>query len=46
MRKKLSCIGLCVLALTTFSVAQNMKSKLEHKSVMQVLDGAVSNIEH
>jgi uncharacterized damage-inducible protein DinB len=45
MRKKLSYIALGVLLLTACSVAQDTKSKLEHKSVMQVLDGAVSNLE-
>jgi uncharacterized damage-inducible protein DinB len=46
MRKKLSCVAFCVLLLTAYSVAQDMKSKVEHKSVMQVLDGSVSNMEH
>src|SRR5580658_7042889 len=45
MRKKLSGVALCVLLLTAGSVAQNTKSKDEHKSVMQVLDGSVSNVE-
>jgi uncharacterized damage-inducible protein DinB len=45
MRKKLSGAAFCVLLLTACSLAQDMKTKLEHKSVMQVLDGAVSNME-
>lgn len=45
MRKKLSCFAFCMLLLTVCSVAQDTKSKLEHKSVMQVLDGSVSNVE-
>jgi uncharacterized damage-inducible protein DinB len=45
MRKKLSGAAFCVLLLTAGSLAQDMKTKLEHKSVMQVLDGAVSNME-
>lgn len=46
MRTKISCLALCVLLLTVCSIAQDTKSKVEHKSVMQVLDGAVSNMEH
>lgn len=45
MRKQLSCVAFCMLLLTACSVAQNAKSKLERKSVMQVLDGAVTNME-
>ena len=44
MRKKLSCLAFCVLALAAVCAAKD-KGKDEHKTVMQVLDGAVSNLE-
>jgi uncharacterized damage-inducible protein DinB len=45
MREKLNCLALCVVALATLGVSQDMKVKDEHKTVTQVLDGAVANME-
>ena len=46
MTKKLSCLAFCVLALAALSAAQDNKSKDEHRTVTQVLDRTVSNVEH
>jgi uncharacterized damage-inducible protein DinB len=46
MTKKLSCLAFCVLALAALGVAQDNKSKDEHRTVMQVLDRTVTNLEH
>jgi uncharacterized damage-inducible protein DinB len=46
MRKKLNCLAICVLALVVVSAAQDSKSKDEQRSVTQVLDRTVSNMEH
>jgi uncharacterized damage-inducible protein DinB len=46
MREKLSCLAVCVLALVALSTAQDNKGKDEHRTVTQVLDNTVSNIEH
>jgi uncharacterized damage-inducible protein DinB len=52
MRKKLRCLALCVLALAALGAAQDnekkdkTKKKDEHRTVTQVLDRAVSNMEH
>jgi uncharacterized damage-inducible protein DinB len=46
MRKRLSCLAFCVLALAVVSTAQDNKSKDEHRTVTQVLDRTVSNLEH
>jgi DinB superfamily len=46
MRKKLRCLGACVLALTALGAAQDNKGKDEHLTVTQVLDRTVTNIEH
>jgi len=46
MRKKLSCLAVCVLALAALGAAQDNKGKDEHRTVTQVLDNTVSNIEH
>jgi uncharacterized damage-inducible protein DinB len=46
MRKKLSCLAFCVLALAAVGVGQDNKSKDEHRTVTQVLDHSVSSIEH
>ncbi len=45
MRKRLGLVGCSVLALTIAGAAQ-MASKEAHRTVAQVLDGTVSNIEH
>jgi uncharacterized damage-inducible protein DinB len=46
MRKKTSCLAFCVLALAAFGAAQDNKGKDEHRSVTQVLDRTVTNMEH
>ena len=46
MRKKLSCLAFCVLTLAVAGAAQDNKGKDEHRTVMQVLDRTVSNLEH
>ena len=48
MRKKLRCVAFWVLALAVVGVAQDKKAKGkdEHRTVAQVLDHTVSNLEH
>jgi uncharacterized damage-inducible protein DinB len=46
MRKKVCCLAFCVLALAVVGVAQDHNGKDEHRTVMQVLDRTVVNIEH
>jgi uncharacterized damage-inducible protein DinB len=46
MRKQLNCLAFCVLALIAVSAAQDSKSKDEQRSVTQVLDRTVLNMEH
>jgi DinB superfamily len=46
MKKKLSRLAFCAMALVAFSTAQDNKSKDEHRTVTQVLDRTVSNMEH
>src|ERR1700676_3440430 len=46
MRKKFACLALCLLTLAAVSVAQDKKGKDEHRTVTQVLDSTVSNMEH
>lgn len=46
MNRRLSCLAFCVLALAAFSAAQDNKGKDEHRTVAQVLDHTVMNIEH
>src|SRR6266481_5322422 len=46
MRTKLSCLAYCMLALAPCVAAQNSKVKDEHRTVTQVLDRTVSNMEH
>ena len=46
MRKKFSCLAVCVLALAALGAAQDNKGKDEHRTVTQVLDHTVMNIEH
>jgi uncharacterized damage-inducible protein DinB len=44
MRRKLSCVVFSILTLVALSATQETKS--EPKTVTQVLDGSVSNMEH
>jgi uncharacterized damage-inducible protein DinB len=46
MKQKLSCLAFCVLALAAVGAAQDNKGKDEHRTVTQVLDHTVSNVEH
>jgi uncharacterized damage-inducible protein DinB len=46
VRKKFGCLAFCMLALTALGAAQNPKSEDEHRTVAQVLDRTVSNMEH
>jgi uncharacterized damage-inducible protein DinB len=45
MSRNLSCITVCVLALAALGAAQDQKKKDEHRTVTQVLDGSVANME-
>jgi uncharacterized damage-inducible protein DinB len=46
MRKRLVCLALSVAALLALGAAQDSKSKDEHRTVTQVLDRTVTNMEH
>jgi uncharacterized damage-inducible protein DinB len=46
VRKKLGHLALCVLALAASCAAQDKKGKDDHRTVTQVLDRTVSNMEH
>jgi len=46
MRKLLGSLALCVLVLTGFSTSQEKKGKEERRTVTQILDRTVSNVEH
>jgi uncharacterized damage-inducible protein DinB len=46
MRTKFNRLGFCVLALAALGAAQNPKNKDEHRTVAEVLDHTVSNMEH
>jgi uncharacterized damage-inducible protein DinB len=46
MWKKISCLALCAMALAASCVAQDKKVQEERRTVAQVLDHTVSNIEH
>ena len=46
MRTKLSCVAFCVLTLAVVSAAQETKTKDERRTVTQVLNQTVSNMEH
>jgi hypothetical protein len=46
MKKRLRCLAFCVLALAAFGAAQNPKSKDERRTVTEVLDHTVLNVEH
>ncbi len=45
MRKRLICLAFCMLGLAAIA-AQDTKGKDEHRTVAQVLDHTVMNIEH
>jgi uncharacterized damage-inducible protein DinB len=45
MRKKFGWLVFCVLALAAFAGAQGNKDKDEHRTVTQVLDRTVTNVE-
>jgi uncharacterized damage-inducible protein DinB len=46
VRKILGGLALCILALIAVSTAQDNKKKDERRSVTQVLNSSVSNVEH
>jgi uncharacterized damage-inducible protein DinB len=46
MKKRLSGLAFSILALAVLSPAQAMKAKDEHRTVPQVLDRTVTNVEH
>lgn len=46
MMKKLICYSFCMLALVISSTAQDKKAKDERRTVTQVLDRTVTNLEH
>ena len=49
MGKKLTCLAFCALALVTYVAAQNSKTskpKDERRTVTEVLDHTISNLEH
>lgn len=47
VKRKLSCLAICVLALAAMSAGQENKKKMEeHRTVTQVLDHSVTNMEH
>ena len=46
MRKTSRCVAFCMLALGVLSAAQDTKMKDEHRTVTQVLNQTVSNMEH
>jgi len=45
MKKRLSCLAFCLLALAAVGAAQDNKGKDERRTVSQVLDHSVSNVE-
>lgn len=46
MKRKLACLAFCVLSLTALSSAQDKKKTEEHRTVTEVLDHSVTNMEH
>jgi uncharacterized damage-inducible protein DinB len=46
MNKKSACLVFSILAFTIFCTAQENKKKDEHRTVTQVLDRSVMNVEH
>ncbi|MGA7220918.1 MAG: DinB family protein [Candidatus Sulfotelmatobacter sp.] len=45
MLNKFGFLAICLLALAAFGAPQNNKGKDEHRTVSQVLDGSVANVE-
>jgi uncharacterized damage-inducible protein DinB len=45
-KKKFSCLAVCVLALAAMDAAQDNKGKDERRTVTEVLDHTVLNLEH
>lgn len=45
MRRKISLVAVCVLGFAGFCAAQDMKKHDEHRTVTQVLDHSVANME-
>ncbi|MGA8619522.1 MAG: DinB family protein [Candidatus Sulfotelmatobacter sp.] len=45
MRRTFTWVAICVMALVALSAAQNNKAKDEHRTVTQVLDRTVANVE-
>src|SRR5271154_847892 len=45
-KKKFGCLAFCVLALAATGAAQGNKSKDERRTVTEVLDHTVMNVEH
>jgi uncharacterized damage-inducible protein DinB len=46
MKKRFGCLAFCVLALAAMGAAQDNKSKDERRTVTEVLDHTVLNVEH
>jgi uncharacterized damage-inducible protein DinB len=46
MRDKFRCLAFCLLALAALGAAQDNKGKDEHRTVTEVLDHTVLNMEH
>jgi len=46
MKKRVSCLAFCVLALAAVGTAQNPKSNDHRRTVTEVLDHTVLNVEH
>jgi uncharacterized damage-inducible protein DinB len=46
VKNKISCFVFCLLALGAVATAQDKKPKGEHRTVAQVLDHSVTNVEH
>jgi uncharacterized damage-inducible protein DinB len=46
MKRKIGYLAVCLLALAAVGAAQDNKSKDEHRTVTQVLDRSVTNMEH
>lgn len=46
MRNKFIALAWCVIALVAVSTAQDARAKDEHRTVTQVLDRTVANLEH
>jgi uncharacterized damage-inducible protein DinB len=45
-KKKFSCLAFCILALAAMGAAQDSKGKDERRTVTEVLDHTVLNVEH